>query len=232
MSIYKITKAFQDTKMLESKDFSLKGTIISGTEKLKDVNIEIYSYSDNSLITSTISKEKGLYEIKLPTGTYKIKVTKKDFEEYVTTININGDTTLDIELASTKFDKNTDSLKKVCKTSNCVNFTIYFLEGDEKSKLKEKYETYAVDKGTIIDADIILDAVNKMFKSKFLSSDGKSFYMTMDEFQFEFGWYYKDTDIKFDWKQPITEDTEIEMKLFNGLFDNDTFINIDSWFKK
>lgn len=230
-SIYKITRAFQETKMLESKDFSLKGSIISGTEKLKDVNVEIYSYSDDSLITSTSSNEKGLYETKLPTGTYKIKVTKKNFEEYTTTIIIKGDTTLDIELASTKVDKDTDSLKKVCKTSNCVNFTVYFLEGDEQSKLKEKYETYAVDKGTVMDANIIVDAVNKIFKSKFLSSDGKSFYMTMGEFQVEFGWYYKDTDTKFDWNQPITEDTEIEMKLFNGLFDNDTFINIDSWFK-
>ena len=105
------------------------------------------------------------------------------------------------------------------------------MEGNEQSKLKEKYETYAVEKGTVMDANIIVDAVNKMFKSKFLSSDGKSFYMTMGEFQVEFGWYYKDTDTKFDWSQPITEDTEIEMKLFNGLFDNDTFINIDSWFK-
>ncbi len=230
-SIYKITKAFQDTKMLESKDFSLKGTIISGTEKLKNVDVEIYSYSDDNLITTTTTNEKGLYETKLPTGIYKIKVIKKDFEEYTTTVIIKGDTTLDIELASTKVAKDTDNLKKVCKTSNCVNFTIYFLEGNEQSKLKEKYETYAVEKGTVMDANIIVDAVNKMFKSKFLSSDGKSFYMTMGEFQVEFGWYYKDTDTKFDWSQPITEDTEIEMKLFNGLFDNDTFINIDSWFK-
>lgn len=229
-SIYKITKAFQDTKMLESKDFSLKGTIISGTEKLKDVDVEIYSYSDDSLITIATTNEKGLYETKLPTGTYKIKITKKNFEEYTTTIIIKGDTTLDIELASTKVDKDTDNLKKVCKTSNCVNFTIYFLEGDEQSKLKENYETYAVEKGTVMDANIIVDAVNKIFKSKFLSSDGKSFYMTMGEFQVEFGWYYKDTDTKFDWNQPITEDTEIEMKLFNGLFDNDTFIDINSWF--
>ena len=230
-SIYKITKAFQDTKMLESKDFSLKGTIISGTEKLKDVDIEIYSYRDDSLIKSTSSNEEGLYETKLPTGTYKIKVNKEDFVEYATTAIIKGDTTLDIELASTKVNKDTDSLKKVCKTSNCVNFTIYFLEGDGQGKLKERYETYAVDKGTVLDVNIIVDAVNKMFKSKFLSSDGKSFYMTMGEFQVEFNWYYKDTDTKFDWNRPITEDTEIEMKLFNGLFDNDTFINIDSWFK-
>ena len=223
-SIYKITKAFQDTKMLESKDFSLKGTIISGTEKLKDVNVEIYSYNDNSLITSTTSNEKGLYETKLPTGTYKIKVTKKDFEEYTTTVIIKGDTTLDIELASTKVDKDTDILKKVCKTSNCVNFTIYFLEGDEPSKLKEKYETYAVDKGTVMDANIIVDAVNGIFKSKILSTDGKSFYITIvEDFKVEFGWYYKDTDTKFDWNQAITKDTEIEMKLFNGLFDDDTF---------
>lgn len=230
-SIYKITKAFQDTKMLESKDFSLKGTIISGTEKLKDVNVEIYSYNEDSLITSTTTNEKGLYETKLPTGTYKIKFIKKDFEEYNVTIIIKGDTTLDIELASLEFGEDINNLNKVCKTSNCVNFTIYFLEGDEQSKLKEKYKTYAVEKGTVMDANMIVNTVNKIFKSKFLSSDGKSFYMKMGEFKIEFGWYYKDTDTKFDWNQPITEDTEIEMKLFNGLFDNDTFINIDGLFE-
>lgn len=118
--------------ILESKDYSLKGTINSGKEKIDDANIEIYSYSDGSLITSTKSNEKGMYEIKIPTGTYNIKVTKKDFKEYFTTSIIKGDTTLNIELASTKVNKDKNSLKKVCKEANCVNFTIYYLEGDEK----------------------------------------------------------------------------------------------------
>lgn len=47
----------------------------------------------------------------------------------------------------------------------------------------------------------------------------------------EYAWYYKDTDTKFDWNKPIDQDIEIEMKLMNGLLDNDTFIHISDWFK-
>lgn len=224
-SIYKITKAFQDTKMLENKDFTLKGNIVSGTEKLNDVKVEIYSYNDDSLIKTTMSNKDGIYNTKLPTGTYKLKFTKNDFEEYNTTVVVKGDTTLDIELASAKVKKD----NKLCKTSDCVNITMYFLDNNDKGTLQENYETFAVDNGTIISANIIVDYVNKIFKSKMLSSDGKSFYISYGGLKYEFGWYYKNTNTKFDWNQPITEDIEIEMKMFDGALDDDTISDIQNW---
>ena len=229
-SIYKITKAFQDTNMLEKNDYKLSGVVTSGSQKLKNVKIDVYSYNDDSLVSTINTDSTGLYSIELPTGTYKIKASLKNFEDFTTTVIIKGETTLDIELSSNKKKEKDPNVVNNCKGSNCVNLTIYFLEGNDNSELQENYKVYSFDKGTVMNANLIVDSVNKVFKNKLLSTDGKSFYMTMSGIEVEFGWYYKGTDTKFDFNSPLNEDVEIEMKVFNGLIDNDTLINLDDIF--
>lgn len=226
-SIYKIIKAFQETNMLEDNDYSLEGTVSSGSEKLNNAKIEVYSYEDNSLITTTNTDNNGKYSIKLPTGTYNIKVTLKDFNEFTTTTIIKGDTTLDIELANSN---NTDNNN--CQGKDCVNLTVYFLQGDDSNKLEKNYETYSVPKGAKADVNNLVNAFNKAFKNISLSTDGKSFYISVNGFEVEFAWYYKDTNKKFDFNSPLTEDTEIEMKLFNGSIDYDSLLDIDGLFNR
>ena len=226
-SIYKIIKAFQETNMLEDNDYSLEGTVSSGSEKLNNAKIEVYSYEDNSLITTTNTDNNGKYSIKLPTGTYNIKVTLKDFNEFTTTTIIKGDTTLDIELANSN---NTDNNN--CQGKDCVNLTVYFLQGDDSNKLEKNYETYSVPKGAKADVNNLVNAFNKTFKNISLSTDGKSFYISVNGFEVEFAWYYKDTNKKFDFNSPLTEDTEIEMKLFNGSIDYDSLLDIDGLFNR
>ncbi len=218
-SIYKITKAFQDTKMLESTDYVLKGTVSSGEEKIQNATIEIYSFDEKKLLTTVKSNEQGEYSIDLPTGTYEIKVSLENFEPFSATLFIKGETTLDIKLASKLANKDEDS----------VNFTMYFLESDGQ-ELGVTFETIAIKKGTIIDPNIIVDAVNSVFKSNVMQTDGKSFYMTYAGIQSECAWYYKDTDIKFDWNEPIVKDTEIEMKLFDGLVDDEMIKDLVDFF--
>ena len=218
-SIYKITKAFQDTKMLESTDYVLKGTVSSGEEKIQNATIEIYSFDEKKLLTTVKSNEQGEYSIDLPTGTYEIKVSLENFEPFSATLFIKGETTLDIKLASKLANKDEDS----------VNFTMYFLESDGQ-ELGVIFETIAIKKGTIIDPNIIVDAVNSVFKSNVMQTDGKSFYMTYAGIQSECAWYYKDTDIKFDWNEPIVKDTEIEMKLFDDLVDDEMIKDLVDFF--
>lgn len=231
-SIYKITKAFQDTKMLESKNYSLKGVITSGEEKLKNINIEVYSYSDQSLKTSAKSNDNGEYELSLPTGTYKIKIDNEGFDEFNTIVTIKGETKLDIKLASKDKDEDEEKLNINCDTDNCYNLTIYFLEGNQSNELTENYETYLVEPGTILDANLIVDSINKQLNSNLLSYKDSSFYITISGFTVDFAWYYKDTDEKFDFNKPINQDIEIEMKVYDGMLDDDLFTDIDNWFKK
>ena len=226
-SIYKITKAFQDTKMLENKEYTLKGIISSGNEKLAGAVIEIYPYENNNLVVSTVTDNMGEYEVNITSGMYKIKVIKEGFADYEQLVVVNGDVNLNIELA----DENEDLLKNVCKTDNCVNFTMYYLEGNSQNNLKENFETFAVEKGSILDVNQVIDSLNDMFKSEMFSTDGKSFYITLGGISFEMAWYYKDTDVKFDWSKPVMQDTEIEMKLFDGIFDDDFFIDMSDIFK-
>lgn len=228
-SLYQITKAFQDTKMLQNKYVPIHGSVKSGDEKLKKVQVKVYSYKDGSEIKTLLTNESGEYKLELPMGTYRIEFKLQGFETYETVVVVQGDTTLDVVLAYQIEEGN--MLKNACKTEKCHNFTIYFLESDAQNKLKEIHETYSVDSGTTVDANVIVDSVNHIFGNKFLTMEGQSFYMTVGDFKVEYAWYYKDTDTKFDWNKPIDQDIEIEMKLMNGLLDNDTFIHISDWFK-
>jgi len=225
-TISKITKAFTDTNMLEEKEQLLSGNISSGDNKLKDAKVSIYSI-EGVLIDSYKTKENGKYEIKVPTGNYKVEVTKKGFEKYTGVIGVNGETNLDISLAK-EGEMEKDNFQNSCQTSKCYNLTIYYVDGSESDELKETSETHAYDAGTIIGANLIVDAVNKGIGSEWLKTDGKSFYVYMGEIKFEFAFYYRGTDTKFDWDKPINEDIDIEMRFFDGILGNDTLLDLFS----
>ncbi len=224
-SIYKITQAFIDTKMLDKKSFNIRGTIKSGKELIDDVSINIYSYGNNTLIKSLKSDKTGNYNIDLQTGIYEFKFSKKGFEDLSVIVIINGDKALNITLKNTEVKKENTSLKNACKSDNCYNFTIYYLDS-KNNKLVENYQTYAIEAGTTFDINSLLKSVNKTLGSNMITTDGKSFYVNVAGFKVECGWYYKDTDVKFDWTKPINEDIEIEMKLFEGSLGNDDLTNI------
>ncbi len=231
-SIYKITKAFQDTNMLENKNLMIKGTIKSGQELLKDAQIKVYSYNDNSEITTVYSNEQGEYQIELQLGTYKIEFTKDKFVKLEKIITLNGETILDVNLALQETKKDNLNFSNLCKTNQCYELKIYFLENGDQNKLEEKYETIAIDSGTIIDEKSIVQMVNDFLGQEILSSNGKSFFMMINGFKIEYAWYYKNTQTKFEFGQPIYQDTEIELKLLNGILDNDIFININDLFNQ
>jgi len=71
-----------------------------------------------------------------------------------------------------------------------------------------------------------------MFGGNILKSDGEIFTFTIGEYSVNVGFYYKDTDQKFNFNEPITEDIEIEMKLFDGAIDNDFLKNIYDIFNR
>lgn len=218
-----ITQAFIETNILEEKEYKISGSVKSDNEPIENVQIE-FRLDDNSLIKSVKTDENGNYSITLPANTYTIGVSKEGFEEFSTTFILKGNTNLIFYLTSL-----TDDLKKVCTRDDCYNFTIYYLEEDN-DKLIEKHETYAVDAGEKLDVSEVVNYMNKMFGANVLKTDGTSFYMTVLGFTVEFGWYYKDTNTQFDWNKPITEDVEIEMKIFDGLLDNNFFEELESFF--
>ena len=75
-----------------------------------------------------------------------------------------------------------------------------------------------------------LDAKSRVnFPPKLRAELGETFYITVGELKFDFAWYYKDTDTKFNFNQPITEDVEIEMRMFDGAVDDDTLENVDDF---
>ena len=229
-----IEEAFMETKMIEDKRIEVTGVVSSGEQTLENVKIEINSLKDKDIKYETTTDEEGNFSIKIASGTYEIKFSKEGFENFTTTITILGDATMRVELAAEKSNNNNknNELKNMCTTDNCYNFTMYFMEGNSSDQLEENYQTFAVDSGTILEVDYMLDMFNKSFGSNFITSDGESFYMTMGDFEIEFAWYYKDTEIKYDWSKPINEDIEVEMKLFDGFLDNGTIGNIFDMFNK
>lgn len=171
---------------------------------------------------NTKSNEKGFYEFKLNPGTYQIKVSKKGFQDFEDTIVIKGETTFDIDLSKT----NNQGLNKDCKANNCYYLTVYFLD----TGMKVNHSTYAVEAGTVVSSSMMVDAINKVFGSDFISSDGENFYLGLGDIKLDFAWYYKDTEEKFNWNIPIDRDIEIEMKLLNGFIDNEMINDIKNFF--
>lgn len=99
---------------------------------------------------------------------------------------------------------------------------MYFLENMGES-LGEKSETYVFKKGVKLDSRMIVDTVNKSLGINLIASEGETFYIKMGDFTADFAWYYKGTNEKFNWNEPIDEDIEIEMKLYDGLLDDNIF---------
>lgn len=205
-SIYKIRQAFYETKMLEDKNVTIKGKILDNDKIVPDATIEIYSYDKNTLITKTTSNDKGEYSLEIPTGAYKIVVKKKGYNDYTKKVNIVGDTTLDLNISY-----------------ECCTIKIYYLDPTGTGKLSENYEVYKVGQYKKASSKEIVSYINKMFKSDILSTDGKTFYFDVGGMKIDVAWYYRGTDIKFDWDKPITENVEVEMKMLNGILDNDFF---------
>lgn len=115
-------------------------------------------------------------------------------------------------------DKLPESLR--CTGDNCRELKVYFLSNVD-GNLEADYETYYVENGTVLDVNTLVDYINKMFGNNFIKTDGETFTLMVGEFSINIGWYYKGTDKKFNFNEPITEDIEIEMKMFDGEVDNE-----------
>lgn len=215
-SIYKIKDAFIKTNMLEEKEFTLSGKVKNKEKSIQHAKIQIYPLETQELLNTLYSKEDGTYTIDLHPGTYKIKVTKTGYKTYEETIRIEKNQVINIELTSTAGQESTFS----CKEKDCVNLTLYYLTEGENGTLAEKIMTESIEKGTILGAQHLIKATDIGLDIK-LKTDGKTFTFNIGGMNIDFAWYYRGTEEKFDWDKPITKDTTIEMKLFDGIFDND-----------
>lgn len=224
-SIKIIEEAFMETKMLEDKRIEIKGNVSSGEAKLSDVKVVLKAKNSKNTSYTFATDADGNFKEKIQTGTYEITFIKDKFEEYKKTITIRGDTTINVELASKEKQKENKNVLK-CKSENCHTLTIYFLEDLDNTGLKENYETYSVDDGTIMGTDVLINTINNTFGGDFIKTDGETFKMTVSGFTIDFAWYYRGTNTKFDFNKPITKDIEIEMKLFDGAMDNNFFQDI------
>ncbi len=163
-----------------------------------------------------------MYTTQLKTGVYKIKVMKDGFKDEIEVVHVNGNVVLDFSLI---YKKIVEKNNKICQSDDCVQVTMYFLENMGES-LGEKSETYVFKKGVKLDSHMIVDTVNKSLGINLIASEGETFYIKMGDFNADFAWYYKGTNEKFNWNEPIDEDIEIEMKLYDGLLDDNIFKNI------
>lgn len=222
-AIYKIKDAFIKTNMLEEKDFALKGKVVNEEKGIRNAKIEIYPIETKELLRTIYTKENGEYEIELPSGTYQIKAFKEGYEEYNEVITVEDSKKYDISLISKGTGESTNS----CKGNNCVHITLYYLEEGTDGNLVENFITERVDKGTILGTEYLLQAIDVGTDIR-LKSDGKTFGMDLGGITFDFAWYYRGTDEKFDWNKPVNEDITIEMKMFNGLFDNNSFMDANA----
>ena len=223
-----IEDAFIETKMLEGKEVELSGTVSSLGETVSDASITITSTKDSSIKYTIKSDEDGEFKQKLKKGTYEIVVKKDGYNEFKEQINITGDTNLDIELSKTiKVNVN----REMCKTNNCHTFIIWQMTGDENKFEEEKY-IYLVDHGTVIGTDFIVKSINQAFGQDFLKSDGETFVMSMGGMDIDYGWYYRNTDTKFNFNQPITKDVEVELKMLDGMIDYSSLKKINDIFNK
>lgn len=223
-----IEDAFIETKMLEGKEVELSGTVSSLGETVSDASITITSTKDSSIKYTIKSDEDGEFKQKLKKGTYEIVVKKDGYNEFKEQINITGDTNLDIELSKTiKANVN----REMCKTNNCHTFIIWQMTGEDNTLTEEKL-IYLVDHGTVIGTDLIVDSVNSIFGKDTIKSDGEKFTSDVGGMELDYGWYYRGTDTRFNFNQPITKDVEIEFKMLDGMFDYSSLKKINDIFNK
>lgn len=228
-SVRIIEEAFMATKMLEDTRIEISGVVHNSGKYLNNVKIELNAENSQNPNYEFKTDTDGKFSEKIQAGTYVITITKDDFEEYKKTITIHGETSIDIELARAKKQEKKDSNILKCESGNCHTLIMYFLE-DFDVGLKENYETYSVDDGTVLGTDLILNTVNNTFGKNLIKTDGETFKITINDFTLDFAWYYKSTNTKFDFNKPITEDIEIEMKLYEGSIDNSFIKDIYDFF--
>ncbi len=213
-----IKAAFIETKMLEPETVKVEGKIVSGKEPLKDVEIKIYDSKDK-LVYEIKSDKDGQFLQELQTGTYKFVYKKATFEDYSQELIILGDTKLDIKMSHTK--------SGYCPPNGCC-LTMYYLDtvNEKSDELVEKSITEEVECGTkILSSKDMSGWLNKTLGNGMVTDDGETFYIKGLGSLGSFAFYYKDTDTKFNFNTPINGDIEIEMKVMDGLIDNDTILN-------
>ena len=204
-SVRIIWDAFIETNMLEEEEYNVEGTITSGEELLSSVQISVYySDSEDELVTSITSNEEGRFFISLRSGSYTLKFQKENFQEYSIDIVLDGDLSLEIELAEMVSTSNTPNL---CHSDDCHNFTIYMYEVDGECIVK-KPETFAVDDGTVLSMDMFID---DFAGGLGVTTEGETMYITFGTMRIPFEFYYYGTDQKYNWNTPITSDVVIEM---------------------
>ena len=106
--------------MLEEEEYNVEGTITSGEEFLSSVQISVYySDSEDELVTSTTSSEEGKFFIPLRSGSYTLKFQKENFQEYSIDIVLDGDLSLEIELAEIASTSDTSNL---CHSNDWIGY--------------------------------------------------------------------------------------------------------------
>ena len=127
--------------------------------------------------------------------------------------------------ASEDSDKNNK-----CKSHNCNSVTFYVMVPDENNKFVETKEVYYYDHGTVISSTLLVETINGILGNSSISSeDGKTIEIAEG---MDMALYYRGTDEKFDFNQPITEDIELEFKFMDGMLDNNTIKEIAELFNK
>lgn len=135
-----------------------------------------------------------------------------------------------VDIITENIEENTDFL--TCKSTNCHTVTIYFSENNSTNKLNESHKSFSVDDGAKIDIYEFINKINNAIGVDLITTDGESFKIGINNFYIDIAWYYKDTETKFDFNKPITEDTNIEMKLLDGTFNKESIIDMNGLFNK
>lgn len=220
-SISTIQAAFYETKMLDDTRPEISGKVTDDENPLTDVKIELERYNNKDAKKYTFkTNDSGEFNEKVEPGVYKIKFSKDGYQDYNKVITINGNTIINVKLSK-------GNNIEPCKSGNCHIVTMYYLEGTT-SGIVEKSKSFSVDDGSLIGIDML----NKLNKTGFTETDGKTFKVTIAGFSIDCAWYYKDTDTIYDFTKPVTEDVELEMKILNGLIDNDFVKDVDDIFSK
>lgn len=236
-SIAIIEDAFVETNMLEDRGIELSGEVTSGEETLEGVKITVKGISNKELTYEFTTDSEGKYSGTIKRGIYLVTFEKEGFKDLREGINVHGDTTLNVSLAAEEVEEeeeeNSNNCKfakgfKKCKSKNCHTLTLYFMEGSN-SGVEESCMSYSLDDGTVLGTTFLGSLVNSA-SSKIMETDGETFKIVMGDITIDFGWYYKDTDNKFNFNSSITEDIELEMKYLNGFLDNDFIKDMTDFF--
>jgi len=94
-----IKSAFYETNILDSGSFKLSGVVSSNGTVLSNVKVSVVSINNNSEKLVKGTNKEGKYEfISLPSGIYEVTFSKSGYNDVVRKIEINEDTTIDVQL--------------------------------------------------------------------------------------------------------------------------------------